>query len=151
MKNSLIGFGIGCILTGIIMLFWHNANPKIKIVGETPTTTTVTHPPVDFKACDDCVKSKGEIKETINEKNVMHITYEDDCKAAYKDVTLKSFSPNRHLLIFQIMNTSFSDKLITYGGDISYYYMLWDRLGIGGGIAFNSRSLSEHAGIVYSW
>jgi hypothetical protein len=149
-KSSAISFGIGCLLTGLIMLYWHNTNP-IKIIGETPTTTITTHAPVDFKACDDCVKSKGEIKESINEKDIMHITYEDDCKFAYKDVTLKAYSPNRHLLIFQIMNTSYSNKLINYGGDISYYYMLWNRFGIGGGIAFNLKSFSEHAGIVYSW
>jgi hypothetical protein len=151
LKSGAIGFGAGVILTGLLMLWWHNANPKIEIGHETPTTTTVTKPPADFQACDDCVKSKGEIKETINEKNIMHITYEDACKAASKDVTLKVQSPYKYLIMFSLVNTSYSDRLITYGGDVSIYYMPWDRFGIGGGITMNSKSISEHVGIIYAW
>jgi hypothetical protein len=149
--SGAIGFGAGAIVAGLLTLWWHTSNPVIKIVKETPTVTTVTHQPSDYQTCKDCVNSKGEIKETINDKNVMHITYEDACKAAEKDVTLKSYSPNRHLLMFQFVNTSFKDSLITYGGDVSYYYMLWNRLGLGGGIMANAKSISPHFGIVYSW
>ena len=150
-KSGAIGFGAGVILTGLLMLYWHNANPIIKIVKESPTTTTVTNPPADYQACKDCVNSEGNIREVIDEQNVMHIVYTDDCKMAEKSVTLKSYSPIKHLLMFSIVNTSYSDKIITYGGEVSYYYMLWDRIGIGCGITANSRSISEHAGIVYSW
>ena len=150
-KSGAIGFGAGVILTGLIMLYWHNANPIIKIVKESPTTTTVTKPPADYQTCIDCVNSEGNIREVIDEQNVMHIVYADDCKMAEKSVTLKSYSPIKHLLMLSIVNTSYSDKIITYGGEVSYYYMLWDRIGIGCGITANNRSISEHAGIVYSW
>lgn len=150
-KKYLIGGVIGFVLAGILGIGYWKYNPKIIITQETPTTTTITNIPPDYDHCIKCVESEGKISESIDIKNVMTITYEDMCKKAEKQVTLKAVGQRKHFLIFEISNSIYSDSFITYGGNLSYYYMLWDRLGIGGGTLINQKSANFHAGLVWSW
>jgi hypothetical protein len=153
LKPILISFLSGVIITAIITTIiasnYYKKHP-IVITKETHTTTEVTKIPKDYNECLVCLNSKGEISEKMNE-NVMHITYKDKCKTAYKDVTLKSIDLKRHFLTLQISNTAYENSYKNYGGLITYSYMLWDKIGISCGVNADLKSVGVSAGVSYGW
>lgn len=148
----LISFIVGMIIAGILGVYYYHSHPRtIEIVKETPTETIVKVVPSDYESCIKCVKSEGKISEIINDKNVMHIMYEDDCKSADKYVKLKSYETRRNFLMFNILNSIDKNSYKNIGGDITYTYMLWGRLGLSGGIGGNGKFIITHAGIVWNF
>ncbi len=152
-KQTLISFLSGVIITAVITTIiasnYYKKHPII-ITKESHTTTEVTQNPKDYNECLECLNSKGEISEKMNE-NVMHIVYKDKCKTAFKDVTLKSIDLKRNFLTVQVSNTIYENSYQNYGGIITYSYMLWDKIGISCGISANLKSMGISAGISYGW
>jgi hypothetical protein len=148
-KQIGISFAVGAIIAGLISIGYYKKHPII-ITNETHTTTEVTQNPKDYASCLECLNSKGEISEMMNE-NVMHIVYKDKCKTAYKDITLKSVDIKRNFLTFQVSDTIFENSYKNYGGSITYTYMMWDKIGITCGISANLKSMGISAGISYGW
>jgi hypothetical protein len=154
--NKQFGYGaiVGAIIIAIIGAWLHFKYPneiKIKIKDETPTTTTIKVVPPDYQKCLDCINSKGEIHESIS-NNVMNIFYENSCIKAEKQVTLEAFGQRKHFLMFQLTDTVDTKSYRQYGADISYFYMLFNNIGLGGGLGINTQpAVNFHAGLLVNW
>jgi hypothetical protein len=151
MKKIFIGMIIGAVLISTFWFWWYKTNPKIVIASETPTITTVYNPPKTDKEAMDCVNSMGVISGEINDKNVFHVVYEDACKRSEKNFFLKSQERRKHMVFIQAVNTFDKNSVANYGVDVSYLYLIYGSVGVGGGLMVNRTSISPHIGVVYSW
>jgi hypothetical protein len=146
MKKIFIGVLIGFILTLTIGFYFHIKYPnEIVITKEGKTETKQKENPATLEKCLACLSSKGEITESIK-NNKMKISYQDACKVAEKEITLKSYKHFSYFLTAQISNTFTSGNLINYGLDFNAGKFLFENFGVLCGANITKNSFAPHIG-----
>jgi hypothetical protein len=149
-KHISISFGAGVILMAVIALFLHFQFPNIRIVKQTETITQIKYVPKDMTDCLDCVNSKGTITGEAQE-NKLYVKYQDKCKEATSTFTLDVQRQYKHMLQFQFVNTFMPTSYRNFGGDITYTYFIFERVGFSCGLMATDKNISPHIGVAYLW
>lgn len=134
-RIKLISVVVNAILIIIVIagLILHFNYPEIKIVKTTETKTEYIKVPVTLEEYKNCYDSPLNIDGTAK-NNSLVVVCGDDCKTKSKTFYLTVKNDLKRSFIFSpVVGYSFTG-MINYGGEVQFFYRLFDRFSLGGGI-----------------
>jgi hypothetical protein len=128
-------FVFGVLLGGLITFL--TLPQKIKIIDETPTTTSYKEHPQTMEAYQQCYNSPFEIRGWVRDGNWFDVQVDDLCKTGKKSFKFGGVTPDKNLLQFSA-SVFLRANNIFYGAEAVYLRRIFWGLAVGGGVTLNS-------------